>query len=157
MLTPDQMRIRLERLVEQGEACNGCLALIAVLHDVLPDLVEQAEAQRLADIDALEQRLKQRQRRDHAEGIQHVGVSKVDIENSPPFIRTLLVNKCNDCTDTESCERVRTLMGQGVMKKRDIVAAWVQFFNWRSEADRLNRLWQSGLVTREQFREIAKV
>ncbi len=41
MLMPDQIRLRLERLMEQGDACNGCLALIGVLHAVLPELVAQ--------------------------------------------------------------------------------------------------------------------
>jgi hypothetical protein len=37
------------------------------------------------------------------------------------------------------------------MTKREVVAAWARFYTWRSELDRLDRLWRSGLVTWDQF------
>ncbi len=37
------------------------------------------------------------------------------------------------------------------MTKRDIVAAWARFATFRSEHDRLSRLWRSGLLTWDQF------
>ena len=39
------------------------------------------------------------------------------------------------------------------MTKRDVVAFWAWFYTFRSEADRLDRLWRSGLVTWDQFLE----
>ena len=42
MRTPDQIRLQLERIVESGDACNGCLSLIALLRAVLPEVVDPA-------------------------------------------------------------------------------------------------------------------
>ena len=110
MLTADQIRLRLDRLVEQEDsACNGCFALIGVLHDVLPQLVapaiqpERTESQFRDYHAAVCRRCGTEIRATTREGLydgSHVCIDQYSH-----------ARLCLDCTPDAPCDRARELIG----------------------------------------------
>lgn len=129
MLTPDQIRLRLERLTEQGDACAGCLALIAVLHAVLPELVAPpAPLQRpespFRDFYVAACRRCQVEIRAASQGaledgiaghvcqeLKRVAVTNQDLWEWSERVRHT-ARPCPDCTPDAPCKRVRQLAGE---------------------------------------------